>query len=82
VGLGVGIVLGAAMQGAGATRRAFLLDSAVVLLFQLPASLLVALAPGARFQDLCVIVAITYFGFAIVHGASYKRGGFLKAAVS
>ncbi|HEY3497067.1 MAG TPA: MATE family efflux transporter [Polyangiaceae bacterium] len=82
VGLGVGIVLGAAMQGAGATRRAFLLDSSVVLLFQLPASLLVAMAPGARFEHLCVIVAITYVGFAIVHGASYRQGGFLKAAVN
>jgi Na+-driven multidrug efflux pump len=82
VGLGIGIVLGSAMQGAGATRRALILDASVVLLFQLPASVLVAIAPGARFEQLCLIVAITYVGFAFVHGASYKRGTFLKTAVS
>jgi putative MATE family efflux protein len=82
VGLGIGIVLGAAMQGAGATRRALALDASVVLLFQLPASVAIALSPTARFEDLCMIVAITYFGFAFVHGASYRRGGFLKAAVT
>jgi putative MATE family efflux protein len=82
VGLGVGIVLGSAMQGAGATRRVLVLDTSVVLLFQLPASVLLALAPGTRFEELCVIVAITYCAFAVVHAASYKRGGFLKAALS
>jgi hypothetical protein len=80
--LGLGIVLGAAMQGAGATRRALALDASVVLLFQLPASLLVALAPSARFEHLCLIVAITYVGFAIVNAAAYRRGSFLKTAVS
>lgn len=82
VGLGIGIVLGSAMQGAGATRRVFVLDSSVVLLFQLPASLVIALAPGARFEGLCLTVAATYVGFAIVHALSYRRGRFLKAAVT
>jgi putative MATE family efflux protein len=82
LGLGVGIVLGAAMQGAGATRRVLLLDASVVLLFQLPASLIVTLAPGARFVSLCVVVACTYVGFAVVHALSYRRGKFLDTVVA
>ena len=82
LGLGVGIVLGAAMQGAGATRRVLVLDASVVLLLQLPASLLVTLHPGARFEDLCVVVACTYVAFALVHGASYHRGKFLQTTVT
>src|SRR5690606_19554045 len=41
VGLGIGIVLGSAIQGAGATRQTFLLDVAVILMFQIPACWLV-----------------------------------------
>lgn len=82
IGLGVGIVLGAAMQGAGATRRVLLLDAAVVLLFQLPASVLVALSATAKFEHLCTVIAITYVAFALVHAISYRRGRFLKAAVA
>jgi Na+-driven multidrug efflux pump len=82
LGLGVGIVLGAAMQGAGATRRVLVLDASVVLLLQLPASLVVTLQPGARFESLCVVVACTYVAFALVHGASYHRGKFLKTVVT
>jgi putative MATE family efflux protein len=82
LGLGVGIVLGSAMQGAGATRRVLLLDVSVVLLLELPASLAVTLARGARFEDLCVVVAVTYLSFALVHGLSYRRGRFLATTVS
>ena len=82
IGLGVGIVLGAAMQGAGATRRVLLLDASVVLLFQLPASILVALSPTAKFEHLCTVIAITYVAFALVHAFSYRRGRFLNAAVA
>lgn len=82
VGLGIGIVLGAAMQGAGATRRVLVLDASVVLLFQLPASLLVAMSPRARFEDLCTVVAVTYVIFAVVHGVSYRRGRFLRESSS
>jgi Na+-driven multidrug efflux pump len=82
IGLGVGIVLGAAMQGAGATRRVLLLDASVVLLFQLPASVLVALSSNARFEHLCTVIAVTYVAFALVHAFSYRRGRFLKAAAA
>ena len=70
------------MQGAGATRRVLVLDASVVLLLQLPASLVVTLQPGARFESLCVVVACTYVAFALVHGASYHRGKFLKTVVT
>jgi len=82
LGLGVGIVFGSAMQGAGATRRVLLLDISIVLLFQLPASLLVTLTPGARFEHLCMVVALTYMSFALVHGLSYRRGRFLTTRVA
>ena len=81
-GLGVGIVFGSAMQGAGATRRVLLLDISVVLLLQLPASLAVTLTPGARFEHLCMVVALTYVSFAVVHGLSYRRGRFLLTRVA
>jgi len=82
LGLGIGIVLGAAMQGAGATRRVLLLDVSVVLLIQLPASIVVTSLPGARFEHLCAVVALTYVAFALVHGMSYRRGRFLSARVA
>jgi putative MATE family efflux protein len=82
LGLGIGIVLGAAMQGAGATRRVLLLDVSVVLLIQLPASIVVTSLPGARFEHLCAVVAFTYVAFALVHGMSYRRGRFLAARVA
>lgn len=81
LGLGVGIVLGAAMQGAGATRRVLALDASVVLLLQLPLSLLVTLSAGARFEHLCMVVALSYMAFAVVHLASYRRGRFLQTRV-
>jgi putative MATE family efflux protein len=77
VGLGIGIVLGSAVQGAGATRRALLLDGGIVVLFQLPACLIVGFADGATFQHLAMVVAITYVAFAVVHLVHYRRGRFL-----
>ncbi|HEX6766099.1 MAG TPA: MATE family efflux transporter [Polyangiaceae bacterium] len=80
VGLGIGIVLGSAVQGAGATRRALLLDGTVVVLFQLPACLAVGFANGATFQHLAIVVAITYVAFAVVHVVHYRLGRFLDIA--
>lgn len=78
VALGIGIVLGSAIQGAGATREAFALDVAVVFLFQLPLSLLVVMSPNARIDWLFQLVAATYLAFALVHVWSYRRGRFLR----
>jgi putative MATE family efflux protein len=77
VGLGIGIALGSAVQGAGATQRALLLDGAIVVLFQLPACLVVGFAEGATFRHLAIVVAATYVAFAVVHVVHYRRGRFL-----
>jgi putative MATE family efflux protein len=80
VGLGVGIVLGSAIQGAGATLRALVLDTLVIAGFQLPASILFVLSDGATYVGVWRIVALTYFLFALVYVISYRRGRFLESA--
>lgn len=82
VGLGTGVVLGSAIQGAGATRQALLLDAAVVLLLQLPASVLAVSLRDATPTRLFQSVALTYFAFAMVHAYSYWRGRFLRTAMA
>jgi Na+-driven multidrug efflux pump len=77
IGLGIGIVLGSAVQGAGATRRALVLDGAIVVLLQLPACVFVGFAEGATFQHLAIVVAVTYVAFAVVHLVHYRRARFL-----
>ncbi|HEY6078652.1 MAG TPA: MATE family efflux transporter [Polyangiaceae bacterium] len=80
--LGIGIVLASGMQGAGAPLRALILDAGVVLLVQLPASLLVLLAPGRSLSHVWLTVALGYVTLALVFLASYWRGRFLKAAIA
>jgi putative MATE family efflux protein len=80
VGLGIGIVLGSAMQGAGATLRALLLDTLVIAGFQLPTSVLFVLSKNATYVGVWQIVALTYSLFALVYVVSYQRGRFLNAA--
>jgi putative MATE family efflux protein len=79
VGLGIGIVLGSAIQGAGATLRALVLDALVIMGFQLPTSILFVLSKSATYVGLWQIVALTYFLFALVYVVSYRRGRFLEA---
>jgi putative MATE family efflux protein len=81
VGLGVGIVLGSAIQGAGATRQTFLLDLAVVFLFQIPACWFVVQVLEAPPERLWQVVALTYLVFAVVYVSAYRRGGFLKTVL-
>ena len=80
VGLGIGIVLGSAIQGAGATLRALLLDTLVIAGFQLPTSVLFVLSKNSTYVGVWQIVALTYFLFALVYVVSYRRGRFLGAA--
>jgi len=80
VGLGIGIVLGSAIQGAGATLRALLLDTLVIAGFQLPTSVLFVLSKSATYVGVWQIVALTYFLFALVYVISYHRGRFLNEA--
>jgi putative MATE family efflux protein len=82
IALGIGIVLGAAIQGAGATRLTLALDSLVVFAVQLPASILIVFGFGLGIEWLWQVVAMTYVSFAIAHGASYQRGGFLRTVIS
>ena len=79
IGLGIGIVLGSAVQGAGATRRALVLDGGIVLLLQLPACLFVGFADGAAFHHLAMVVAVTYVAFAVVHLVHYRHVRFLDS---
>ena len=80
IGLGIGIVLGSAIQGAGATLRALLLDTLVIVGFQLPTSVLFVLSKGSTYVGVWQIVALTYFLFALVYVISYRRGRFLEGA--
>ena len=82
VGLGIGIVLGAAIQGAGATRQTLLLDALVVFTFQIPASLVVVFALDRGYERLWQVVALTYFAFAVVYVLSYRRGQFLRHVIA
>jgi putative MATE family efflux protein len=80
IGLGLGIVLGSAIQGAGATRRALVLDALVIGGFQLPTSVLFVLSNRASYVGLWQIIALTYCLCALVYVASYQRGRFLDAS--
>lgn len=82
VALGIGIVLGSVMQGAGAPERALALDASVVLLVQVPASLLVLLSASPRLTDVWLVAGLSYVALAVVLLASYKRGRFLRAALA
>lgn len=82
VGLGIGIVLGSAIQGAGATLRALVLDTLVIAGFQLPTSVLFVLSKSATYVGVWQIVALTYFLFALVYVVSYRRGRFLRGAAT
>lgn len=80
VALGVGIVLGSVMQGAGAPLRALLLDVCVVLLCQLPAALLVLWLPQRSLEHVWLGVACSYVALSLLFLGSYRRGRFLRVA--
>ena len=80
VALGIGIVLGSVMQGAGAPERALRLDACVVLLLQLPASAFILLSAERTLTQVWLTVACSYVALAAVLFASYRRGRFLRAA--
>ena len=78
--LGLGIVLGSAIQGAGATRQVMWLDIAVILLVQIPLGLFVVLS-GLNEAALWKVVALTNVVFALTYVISYRRGRFLQTDV-
>jgi putative MATE family efflux protein len=74
IGLGIGIVLGAAMQGAGATRRSLMIDLTLVLGLQLPLAFAVTRLPQTSLAALWVTIAACYSLSAVLYGLAYRRG--------
>jgi Na+-driven multidrug efflux pump len=82
VALGVGIVLGSAIQGAGATRLTLTIDALVVVLLQVPASLVAVFVLGHGAERLFQVVSATYVVYALVYVTVYRRGTFFATAVA
>ncbi len=80
VGLGMGIVLGNAMAGAGATRTTFAIDAFVVLVVQLPICLLTVAVFGGTLPALFRCVAATNLASALTYAVVYARGHWVAAA--
>jgi len=80
VGLGIGIVLGNAMAGAGATRTTFLIDAVVIFAVQIPVSLLMAIVVGGgSLRGVFDAVAITNLASALAYCLVYTRGSWMGA---
>lgn len=82
VGLGIGIVLGSAIQGAGATMQTLLTDLCVVCFVQVPASFLVVFGADLGPTRLWQVVAITYVAYAVAYTLIYRRGQYLHTALA
>jgi putative MATE family efflux protein len=82
VALGIGIVLGSVMQGAGVPARALWLDACVLLGVQLPASALVFLAPNRTLTQVWMVVGFSYLALAVTLLLSYRRRRFLGRALA
>jgi Na+-driven multidrug efflux pump len=80
--LGVGIVLGSAMTGAGATRTTMFIDLAVILGFQVPLAIAVVLMGDPTPARLWMVVAATNLLGAVVYAVNYRRGTYLRRAVT
>lgn len=81
LGLGVGVVLGNAMAGAGATRTTLLVDVAVILGFQFPLCILAVGVFGADKITLFRCVAATNVLSAAAYAWVYARGRWHRAAL-
>ncbi len=77
-GLGVGVVLGNGIAGAGATRTTLLVDMCVVLGAQFPLSILSVAVFHGSLHALFMCVAVTNFTSALVYAVVYARGGWLR----
>lgn len=77
--LGVGIVLGNAMAGAGATRTTFAIDAAVILALQVPLCILGLIASHGSMRVLFQCVAATNVASAVAYCVIYARGSWLGA---
>jgi putative MATE family efflux protein len=79
VALGIGIVLGNAMAGAGATRTTFAIDAAVILLFQVPLGIVVIGVMHGTLRALFQCVAVVNVASAAAYCVIYARGTWLGA---
>ncbi|MDB4937738.1 MAG: Na+ driven multidrug efflux pump [Labilithrix sp.] len=79
VALGIGIVLGNAMAGAGATRTTFAIDAAVILLFQVPLGVVVIGVMHGTLRALFQCVAVVNIASAAAYCVIYARGTWLGA---
>jgi putative MATE family efflux protein len=79
VALGVGIVLGNAMAGAGATRTTFAIDAAVILALEVPLCLVVVGLMHGSLRALFQCVAVVNVASAIAYCVIYARGSWLGA---
>ncbi len=78
VGLGIGVVLGNAMAGAGATRTTFAIDAAVILGLQFPLSIAAVAVFHAPVEVLFRCVAATNIISAVVYAIVYGRKRWLR----
>ncbi|MBI5532632.1 MAG: MATE family efflux transporter [Deltaproteobacteria bacterium] len=76
IALGIGIVLGSAMQGAGQTRLTMIIDAIVMVVFQLPFSILAVTGQGASPVRLWWVVVATSVVLAASYIVVYRRGRF------
>ena len=80
IGLGVGIVLGNAMAGAGATRTTLIIDAAVILGFQVPLCIGAVALFDAPLETLFGCVAATNLVSSIAYAGVYGRGRWQRSA--
>lgn len=78
--LGLCIVLGNAMAGAGATRTTFAIDALVIVAFELPLCLVIVGLFGGSLSALFRCVAVTNVVSAIAYAIIYARGAWMKAS--
>jgi putative MATE family efflux protein len=79
VALGVGIVLGNAMAGAGATRTTFAIDAVVILALQVPLGVIVIAVMHGSLKALFQCVAVVNVASAFAYATIYARGTWLGA---
>lgn len=78
LGLGLGVVLGNAMAGAGATRVTLVVDAIVVLAIQVPLCLAVLAFGSAGLRGLFRCVAACGWASAVAYAFTYLRVPWLK----
>ncbi len=83
LGLGTGVVLGTAIQGAGTSRLTLGLDAFVLLGILVPLSALAAVwgAGSGELGWLWGALSLAYFAYIPAYGLAYWRRGFLKNVV-